>query len=164
MSEITCNCGNIYDSGFKFCPECATSNPDFTKKQSQDPSAPKQMKKKFTKVGESSLNKGSSEPKPLDAKRTSSPSPATKQKTTPQKRHTLSSDKHMSFQQNLCSVLLYIRNLSQNLTLFPKSTMTKKKILHNPSQQTITMTMITRTRQITIQITTDIMMTGFQRY
>ena len=23
MSQITCKCGNIYDSGFKFCPECA---------------------------------------------------------------------------------------------------------------------------------------------
>ena len=49
MSQITCKCGNIYDSGFKFCPECAAQNPEFSKKQSGDPQSPKPTKKKFTK-------------------------------------------------------------------------------------------------------------------
>ncbi|ADL36558.1 hypothetical protein bpr_IV194 (plasmid) [Butyrivibrio proteoclasticus B316] len=57
MSQITCNCGNTYDSGFKFCPECAAPNPEYAK------SSP--AKKKFTKVGESSLNKETSEKKPV---------------------------------------------------------------------------------------------------
>ena len=40
MSQITCKCGNIYDSGFKFCPECAAPNPEFAKKISKYLSLP----------------------------------------------------------------------------------------------------------------------------
>ena len=48
MSNIKCQCGNIYDGAFKFCPECATANPSFGAS-----SAPKQIGK-FTKVGDNS--------------------------------------------------------------------------------------------------------------
>ena len=74
MSQITCNCGNTYDAGFKFCPECATPNPEYAKNQSQGSSA-RPMKKKFTKVGESNLNKNSSEQNPAAAKPAVSPAP-----------------------------------------------------------------------------------------
>ena len=77
MSQITCKCGNIYDSVFKFCPECAAQNPEFSKKQSGDPQPPKPTKKKFTKVGESNLNKSSSEME------TAAPKPAVTPVTSP---------------------------------------------------------------------------------
>lgn len=80
MSQITCKCGNIYDSGFKFCPECAAQNPEFSKKQSGDPQSPKPTKKKFTKVGESNLNKSSSE------KETAAPKPAVTPVTSPMQK------------------------------------------------------------------------------
>lgn len=90
MSQITCNCGNTYDSGFKFCPECAAPNPEYAKNQSPDPSAPKPMKKRFTKAGESSLNKSTSEQKPVAAKPVASPSPAPLQKAVvPKKTYTI---------------------------------------------------------------------------
>ncbi|MCR4903334.1 MAG: hypothetical protein K6A23_10800 [Butyrivibrio sp.] len=65
MPQITCKCGNTYDSSFKFCPECATPNPKFTEVNSHsDASSTEQsikpLKKKFTKVGESTFNKQSS--------------------------------------------------------------------------------------------------------
>lgn len=61
MAMITCDCGNSYDSSFKFCPECASPNPNYKANKpklkpivdEEEPSAP--AKKKFTKVGESSL-------------------------------------------------------------------------------------------------------------
>jgi hypothetical protein len=80
MSQITCKCGNIYDSGFKFCPECAAPNPEFAKKQSADSQSPKPMKKKFTKVGESNLSKSSSE------KETATPKPAVTPVTSPMQK------------------------------------------------------------------------------
>ena len=95
MSQITCNCGNKYDSGFKFCPECAAPNPEYAKNQSSDAPAPKPMKKRFTKVGESSLNKSTSEhmpvaTKPIAAKPVTTPSPAPIQKAVaPKKTYTI---------------------------------------------------------------------------
>ena len=91
MSQITCNCGNKYDSGFKFCPECAAPNPEYAKNQSSDAPAPKPMKKRFTKVGESSLNKSTSEhmpvaTKPIAAKPVTTPSPAPIQKAVAPKK------------------------------------------------------------------------------
>lgn len=92
MSQITCNCGNIYDSGFKFCPECAAPNPEYAKKQSQDSSAPRPTKKRFTKVGESTLNRTTSEQKPVTsnpiASTSHSPAPAQKA-VTPKKNYTI---------------------------------------------------------------------------
>ncbi|MCF0125153.1 MAG: hypothetical protein HUJ68_05255 [Clostridia bacterium] len=46
MPDIKCQCGNIYDDGFKFCPECATPNPSL-----RNNSSPKKIGK-FTKVGD----------------------------------------------------------------------------------------------------------------
>ena len=92
MSQITCNCGNIYDSGFKFCPECAAPNPEYAKKQPQDSSAPRPTKKRFTKVGESTLNRTTSEQKPVTSKpiASTSHSPAPAQKAvTPKKNYTI---------------------------------------------------------------------------
>ena len=92
MSQITCNCGNTYDSGFKFCPECAAPNPEYANKQSQDAPAPRPTKKRFTKVGESNLNKNSSEQKPTVSKpvATAAPSPAPAQKiVAPKKSYTI---------------------------------------------------------------------------
>lgn len=90
MSQITCKCGNIYDSGFKFCPECAAPNPEFAKKQSADSQSPKPMKKKFTKVGESNLSKSSSEKETATPKPAVTPVTSTMQKTVaPKKSYTI---------------------------------------------------------------------------
>ena len=48
---VTCKCGNIYNERFKFCPECATPNPNMTDTNTQEPD----KKKGFVKVGESNL-------------------------------------------------------------------------------------------------------------
>ncbi len=63
MSQITCTCGNTYDSGFKFCPECAAPNPAYTRNGHETENTATPVKKKFTKVGESNLSKDSSEKK-----------------------------------------------------------------------------------------------------
>ena len=90
MSQITCNCGNIYDSGFKFCPECAAPNPEYAKNQSADSQSPKPMKKKFTKVGESNLNKSSSEKEQAATKPAATPAATPIQKTVaPKKSYTI---------------------------------------------------------------------------
>ena len=64
MAIITCSCGNKYDDSFKFCPECATPNPNIQKKPklkevSDDTQAPVR-KSKFVKVGESNMRSSSS--------------------------------------------------------------------------------------------------------
>ncbi|WP_026658238.1 hypothetical protein [Butyrivibrio sp. AC2005] len=90
MSQITCNCGSIYDSSFKFCPECAAPNPEYANKPSADAQSPRPMKKKFTKVGESSLNKSTSEQEPPASKAPSTAAPSSMQrKVTPKKNYTI---------------------------------------------------------------------------
>lgn len=90
MSQITCNCGNIYDSGFKFCPECATPNPEYAKRQSADSQTPRPIKKKFTKVGESNLSRNSSEEERPSNPSATSQKPSTMQmKVTPKKNYTI---------------------------------------------------------------------------
>ena len=71
--QLRCTaCGTMYDDTFKFCPECSTPNPRIAAKPKQH-SKPKNVqaeyenddmpvqkapvKKKFTKIGESNLNK-----------------------------------------------------------------------------------------------------------
>ena len=66
MTQIKCKCGNIYDSSYKFCPECAVPNPMMNKKKHKltEVSADteeKPAKKKFTKVGEGSLRSSANE-------------------------------------------------------------------------------------------------------
>ncbi len=90
MSQITCNCGNTNDSGFKFCPECAAPNPEYAKKQTIESQSPRPAKKKFTKVGESSLNKSSSE-KSIVADKTVAPAAAApiQKAAAPKKSYTI---------------------------------------------------------------------------
>ncbi len=61
MSQITCSCGNTYNSSFKFCPECATPNPEYGQagndSGAKNNDLQKPAKKRFTKVGESNFNK-----------------------------------------------------------------------------------------------------------
>lgn len=86
MSQITCTCGNTYDSGFKFCPECAAPNPVYVKKATEADTAAKPVKKRFTKVGESNLSKEPSEQKQT----TPSPAPAPAAKmVAPKKTYTV---------------------------------------------------------------------------
>lgn len=66
--KIKCSCGAMYEDTFKFCPECATPNPRMQAKKpkiqdessEETPKAPS-TRKKFTKVGESSLTSSTSE-------------------------------------------------------------------------------------------------------
>lgn len=66
MAIITCSCGNNYDDSFKFCPECATPNPNIQVKKpklkevSDDSEQTPVRKSKFVKVGESNMRSSSS--------------------------------------------------------------------------------------------------------
>ncbi len=75
MSQITCSCGNTYDSSFKFCPECATPNPEYGQtgndSGAKNNDLQKPAKKRFTKVGQSNFNKT-----PTDSNATANVRPA----------------------------------------------------------------------------------------
>lgn len=67
MANIICSCGNRYEDTFKFCPECAAPNPKMQNRKPKlqevsiedTPAEQPSVRKKFKKLGESSLSDAS---------------------------------------------------------------------------------------------------------